>query len=114
MRRYAVFLLSMMFAGASTDPRLKNSFRRPEHNGWISVHLEGKPSEIGFQHGYWLAPEIQRTFRNAALLATRDANRPWSFFRETAEKVLWPHIEQEYREELQGIVDGLRARGGKL
>ncbi|HUJ50579.1 MAG TPA: hypothetical protein VLW25_10280, partial [Bryobacteraceae bacterium] len=40
------------------DARLKKAFRRPEQNGWIFVHLEGTPAEIGFQHGYLLAPEI--------------------------------------------------------
>ena len=28
--------------------------------------------------------------------------------------MLWPHIEAEYREELQGIVDGLAAKGVTL
>ncbi len=42
---------------AADDPRLKNGFRRPEKNGWTFVHLEGKPAEIGFQHGYLLAPK---------------------------------------------------------
>jgi len=42
---------------AEADARLKHSFRRPDNNGWIFVHLEGSPSEIGFQHGYLLAPE---------------------------------------------------------
>ena len=27
---------------------------------------------------------------------------------------MWPHIEQEYREELQGITAGLKAKGAKL
>ncbi len=121
MQRYAIVLLSLLLLAAlavgsrpSSDPRLRNSFRRPERNGWIYVHLEGKPAEIGFQHGYWLAPEIQTTFRNAVLLAEHDSKRPWSFFRQTAEKILWPHIEAEYREELEGMVEGLKSRGVKL
>ena len=122
MRRYTFFLLLLLAAGAaalgsrrpSLDPRLKGSFRRPERNGWIYVHLEGAPSEIGFQHGYWLAPEIERAFRSVVLLSEHDAQKPWSFFRDTAEKVLWPRIEQQYRDELQGIVDGVGARGLRL
>ena len=47
------------FAKASADPRLKNAFRRPANNGWTFVHLKGTPAEIGFQHGYLLAPEIE-------------------------------------------------------
>ena len=27
---------------------------------------------------------------------------------------MWPHIEPQYREELEGIAGGIEARGGKL
>jgi len=45
---------------------------------------------------------------------THDAEKPWAFFRHAAQEMLWPHIEQEYREELQGIADGAIAHGVKL
>lgn len=93
------------------DPRLAKAFRRPELNGWIFVHLEGTPSEIGFQHGYLLAPEIEDAHKVIVLGLTHDSRKPYSFFRNAAEKVLWPHVELEYREELKGIVEGLKARG---
>jgi len=50
------------------DPRLKKSFRRPDQNGWIFVHLEGSPSEIGFQHGYlWqLKSRMRRKWSRSA------------------------------------------------
>jgi hypothetical protein len=88
--------------------------RRPEQNGWIYVHLEGKPAEIGFQHGYHLAPEIEEAQKVIALELTHDTKRDWRFYRDAAEKMLWPRIEPEYREELSGIVEGLKARGVKL
>src|SRR5919198_142870 len=112
-----VLLLVLAFALVSrepqTDPRLKRAFRRAEQNGWIFVHLEGRPSDLGFQHGYLLAPEILDTFGAIKLEMTHDEKRDWLFFRQEAQN-LWPHIEQEYRDELQGIVDGLKARGVKL
>ena len=37
---------------------MKHGFRRPQKNGWTFVHLEGEPADIGFQHGYLLASEI--------------------------------------------------------
>ncbi|HEY4978747.1 MAG TPA: hypothetical protein VII25_06260, partial [Candidatus Acidoferrum sp.] len=40
---------------ASHDPRLKGTYRF-ERGGWVYVHLQGEPAEIGFQHGYMLAP----------------------------------------------------------
>ena len=44
-------------APSPVDPRLAGSTRF-ERGGWIYVHLEGAPEEIGFQHGYLLANEI--------------------------------------------------------
>jgi len=96
------------------DPRVKKSFRRAEQNGWVFVHLEGTPSELGFQHGYWLASEIQDTFHVVSTGMTHDSKKSWGFFRTTAEKVLWPHIEQQYRDELKGIVEGLHGKNVKL
>lgn len=96
------------------DVRLKKSFRRAEQNGWIFVHLEGSPSEIGFQHGILLAPEIKDAFNVVSAGLTHDSKKKWEFFRAAAETVLWPHIEQQYREELQGIVEGLKAKNVTL
>ena len=97
----------------SADPRLKSAYRF-ERAGWVYTHLEGSPSEIGFQHGYLLAPEIAEGFKAVQVTQTHNTKRDWNFFRETAQNILWPHIEPEYRAELQGIADGLKARGGTL
>jgi len=96
------------------DPRLQHSFRQPEKNGWTFVHLEGQPAEIGFQHGYLLAPEIADMLKVTVLEESHDNNKDWQFFREAARTMMWPRIDQEYREELQGIVDGANAKGVKL
>ena len=49
-----------LFSGeVKPDAHLKGAFRKPAQNGWIYVHLEGSPFDVGFQHGYLLAPEIQ-------------------------------------------------------
>lgn len=100
-------------ATSSTDPRLKNAYRF-ERAGWVYVHLEGSPSEIGFQHGYLLEPEIVDGLKAIQLLFAHDTKRDWNFYRDTAQNVLWPHIETEYRQELQGIADGLKSRGASL
>jgi hypothetical protein len=97
-----------------SDPRLKKSFRRPDQSGWIFVHLEGSPAEIGFQHGYLLAPEIEDAQKVVALGLTHDSKKDYAFFRTAAEKVLWPHIEAQYREELKGMVEGLKAKNVPL
>ncbi len=119
-RRIALALLfSVSLVAAPTplspsDPRLAKASRRPDLNGWIFVHLEGTPSEIGFQHGYLLAPEIEDVQKVIALGLTHDSHKPYGFFRTAAEKVLWPRVEPQYRDELKGIVEGLKARGVAL
>ena len=45
---------------------------------------------------------------------THGSNKDWQFFRDSARTMMWPHIEQEYRDELQGIADGANAKGVKL
>ena len=96
-----------------TDARLKNAYRF-QQDGWTFVHLEGSPAEIGFQHGYLLAPEIQDAFQAIQLVMTHNTKRDWEFFRKTAQGMLWPHIDAEYQQELQGISDGLKAKGVAL
>lgn len=95
------------------DPRLEKAYRFVQ-GGWIYVHLEGSPGEIGYQHGYLLAAEIEDAFRAVQLRDTHDTGRDWTFFRQTAREMLWPHVEAEYREELQGIAEGLKAKGVEL
>jgi hypothetical protein len=104
--------------GASMAPkaneRIKGAFRRPAVNAWTFVHLEGTPAQIGYQHGYLLAAEIQDLYKVYALELTHDSGKDWNFFRDASKNILWPHVEQEYRDEMQGIVEGVKAQGGKL
>jgi hypothetical protein len=97
---------------ASGDPRLGKAYRF-ERGGWIYLHLEGSPSSIGYQHGYLLAPEIEDAIKAVQLTDTHSTQRNWDFFRKTAREVLWPHVESEYQQELQGIADGLKAHGSE-
>jgi hypothetical protein len=91
-----------------------NKAYRFDKGGWIFVHLEGGPHEIGYQHGYLLAPEIADGFAAAKLEMTHDTQRDWAFFRQAAHDMLWPKIDPEYQAELQGIVDGLAAHDVRL
>jgi hypothetical protein len=122
MRSFAGFTLVLLFGAAvvlvsrepQPDPRMKNALRRPSQGGWTYVHLEGSPAEIGYQHGYLLAPEIREAQKVIALELTHDTKRSWKFFRDAAKNELWPHVESQYREELEGIANGLNAHGVKL
>ena len=97
----------------SDNPVLAKAYRF-ERGGWIYVHLEGSPHDIGYQHGFLLATEIADGFAAASLEMTHNSNRDWDFFRRAAREMLWPKIDPEYQAELQGIVEGLRARQVKL
>src|SRR5690349_19781244 len=87
---------------------------RFERDGWIYVHLEGTPLEIGYQHGYLLAPEIADAFAVVRLEMTHDTGQDWDFFRRAAHQMLWPKIDSEYQQELRGMVNGLRVQGTNL
>lgn len=126
MRRWFVILAGLFLMGiawsilSASSPRagtpeieLKGAFRRSENNGWTFVHLQGTPHEIGFQNGYLLAPEVEDTLKVTILEQTHESKKDWQFFRDAAQKMMWPHIEPEYREELQGIADGVNAHGVK-
>ncbi len=95
------------------DPRLAKAYRF-EQGGWLYVHLEGTPAQIGYQHGALLAPEIADAFHAIQLSDTHRTQRDWEFFRKTAREVLWPRIDAEYQEELRGIAEGLKAAGVDL
>jgi hypothetical protein len=110
---WAVSRTASLPAGADAA-LLAGALRRPPQQGWTVVRLAGSPKQIGYQHGYLLAPEIADLKEVFLLELTHDNGKDWSFFREAARNVWWPHIEQQYRDEMQGIADGIGARGGKV
>jgi hypothetical protein len=110
------FLLALAAFGAvaSADDPLHGAFRRPTEAGWIFIHLEGNASSIGFQHGSLLTAEIEDAKRAVELSATHEVNHSWAEMRSVSEKLFLPKVPQEYHDELQGIVGGLRAHGSNL
>ena len=105
--------LAVVSCGRAADPRLAGSLRGPERNGWIPVRLQGGPAQLGFQHGYLLAHEIDDALAVQKVLLPHETKRDWLFLRAAAEKILWPRVDEEYRRELGGIVAGLTAAGGR-
>ena len=112
---FALMSAAAAFAAGSGSPdaRLQKAYRF-QKGGWTYVHVEGSPSDMGFQHGYLLAPEIADALEAIKLFDTRETQRDWEFFRTTARQALWPHIDSEYQQELQGIADGVKAHGVDL
>ena len=95
------------------DSRLQGAYRF-EQGGWTYLHLQGSPEQIGFQHGYLLSAEIEDTYHVLKTESEHVSKRDWAFFRDAARTILWPHIDPEYQQELQGIADGVAAKGVNL
>lgn len=110
----APFFCQTALAAPLKAPESYGKGYRFERAHWIYVHLEGSPREIGLEHGHLLAPEIVDMLAAIKLEDTHSTGRDWKFFRSTAEHVLWPQIEDEYREELKGIAEGAQAEGAKV
>jgi hypothetical protein len=108
----AVF--SLVAYAADTDPRLREAFRNPAKDGWTYVHLEGSPRQIGFQHGYLLTAEIEDAEKAIELSSVHELKHSWQELRQVSETVLLPRVPTEYRQEIEGIEEGLKARGSKL
>src|SRR5205807_7814781 len=94
------------------DDRLKGSYRF-ERNGWIYVHLEGAPEQIGYQHGKLLAKEIDDLLRVVKPFLQHETKRDWNFYGKASQEILWPKIDAEFQRELDGIVKGLNDQGVK-
>jgi hypothetical protein len=113
MKRFATFALSVLvlapFSPAGSADLLQGSYRL-EQNGWIYVHLEGPPQNVGYQHGYLLAGEIGDLVRVLKPFLEHTTRRDWAFYRKAAREILWPGIDAEYRAEIDGIVAGAAAR----
>jgi hypothetical protein len=106
-----IFSLLSVASAQVHDPRMQGAFRKASENGWTMVHLEGSPRDIGYQHGYLLYDEIEKCKAAIELSVTHEVMHSWAELRTTAQTIFWPQVPQEYREELQGIADGLKARG---
>ncbi len=87
---------------------------RFEKNGWIYLHIEGKPRERGLQHGYLLAPELAAIMKSLRYLTYHDTGKHWPFFADAAQKLWEKWLDAEYLEEIKGIAEGARKRGVKI
>src|SRR5262249_22410961 len=101
-------------SGPGAEPETMRGAIRRDHDGWIFVHLEGTPERLGFQHGSLLADEIAGMLADMAVAVQRASKAPWSFYRESAQRIFWPRVPDDLRAEIKGIVAGARARGKKL
>jgi len=83
---------------------------RLDVNGWIYARINGEPYNRGFQNGYLLAYEALETIESLKLFVEGAYKRSWRFFRETGMNLFWPKLSEEYKTEISGILEGIRAR----
>jgi len=89
------------------------AYRYPA-SGWIYLHIEGKPYERGYQHGYLMAREIPEYLERCAhLLGGKAEHRTWEQFRTAASALFLRGFDREILEEMRGIADGANAHGAK-
>lgn len=91
---------------------LCGAFKCPA-NGWIRLHLQGTPYQVGFQHGYLLANEVKNAVNILGIFFDREYNIPWSKFRQIAEELYLPKVPDEQKEEMKGISEGVQYTGIK-
>src|SRR5262249_11920462 len=102
----------------SPDPRSVQrygpAYRYPQA-GWIVLHIEGKPYDRGYQHGYLMASEIVGYLKCFA--AMQSPNAPgdgWNNTRKLVNALSLRRYKREYLEEMKGIADGATAAGGRF
>ena len=83
--------------------------------GWIYLHIEGKPYERGYQHGYLMAREIPEYLTRCAIdLAGKADEGTWNAYRTAANALFLRGFDREILEEMRGIADGADAAGAKF
>jgi len=110
MTAYLAALLLLQGGAPASDPRL-GSASRSQKEGWIMVHLAGKPGDIGYQYGFLLAPEIADAQAALKLSMKEETGKDWSFFRNAARTLFWDKLDPEYQEEIEGQAEGLASKG---
>lgn len=123
MNRKAIGLLvgiffSSLLAQGQADNHLSNEQKvwlsnanRHEKNGWIYLHIEGKPEERGFQHGYLLAKEIKEALRQMNEVWHYQTAMDWQWLVDRSAKMFNSKIDKENMTEMEGIVEGMKSAG---
>lgn len=86
---------------------------RQEKDGWIYVYLEGDPHERGLRHGELLAEELRQAIDIGKYMARWDTGDEFTVFTDAAKSWVG-QLDDEYKEELRGIVKGANNKGSGI
>ena len=83
-------------------------------DGWLVVHIEGRPYDRGWQHGQLLAHQIA-TYVSvmAEVRSHKDPQTAWNDTRRLVDALFLRRYAAEDLEEMQGIADGAAAAGAR-
>lgn len=100
--------------------------------GWVYLHIEGDPYERGFQYGYLASNEIVDTLQRWSNLAhnfkfmkkyiiknlpqnyEKLSEKWWEICRTKSEDIFLKYVPEEYKNEIEGIVDGLKEKKAEI
>ena len=100
--------------------------------GWVYLHIEGEPHERGYQYGYLAANEIVDMMKRWSNFGQHDdfmkvfilkklrnnydelSETYWNLCKERGMKYFWDQYPEEYQEEIKGIAEGIKDRGGMI
>lgn len=89
---------------------------RKEKNGWIFVHVEGSPADLGYNYGYLLADEIISAVTEAKSLIEVQTGVSWDFFLNDELSIIhnWKRslesfIYYDFYTEIRNIAAGVKA-----
>ena len=99
---------------AIDESKLLEKGYRYDKNGWIYLHIEGKPFERGFQRGYLTANEIDEFLKTLAFFQKFNTAKDLDYFVKAAVKLFKNKVSEEYIEEMQGMVAGMRKAGKEI
>ena len=100
--------------------------------GWVYIHIEGEPYERGYQYGYLASAEIIETIQRWSNLGhtvklmklfviknlpknyDKLSEQWWDICRLKAMNTFIKQVPEEYKQEMEGMTDGIKARGGTV
>jgi hypothetical protein len=121
-KKVIILLLAVFICNISVQSQANNQLtndqktwlskaNRHEKNGWVYLHIEGKPEERGFQHGYLLSKEIKEALMETSEVWHYETAMDWQWLVQKGGKMFNSKIDAENLEEIDGIVEGMKAAG---
>src|ERR1035437_9778058 len=68
--------------------------RRQDTNGWGYLHIEGTPTERGFQHVYLLAKEIAEAVKTTREEWRHNSGMDWSWLLAKSRRIITPKVDR--------------------